>query len=596
MPAVTSPTRPELVGNFGMVAATHWLAASTGMSVLEAGGNAFDAAAAAGFVLQVVEPHLSGPLGEVPAVIWSERDSRVEVLCGQGVAPRAATVDHFTDGLGLDMVPGTGLLAATVPGAFDGWLLMLERWGTWRLGDVLKYAIGYARTGYPTAPLLANAIDTVAPMFRDEWPTSAQIWLTHGAAPRPGDRTRLPGLADTYERVIAEAEQIGDDRVQQIRAARDIWYRGFVADAIADFCQARPWMDTSGEPHNGLLDRDDLGRWEATIEDPATFEFGDYTVCKTGLWGQGPVFLQQLALLDALDVWSVPHGSGEYFHLIIEAAKLAFADREAWYGDSGAVPEVLNHLLRRTYTVERAALVGNVASFELRPGTVDGRAPVLGVPSHVVASDDPGVGEPTLGVGGRVSGDTCHVDVVDQWGNMVSATPSGGWLQSSPAIPSLGFCLGTRAQMFSLTAGHPNQLRPGARPRTTLSPSLALRGGEPWMAFGTPGGDQQDQWSLAFFLAVVLGEHDLQAAIDAPAFTSQHFPSSFYPRRACPGRIVMEDRFPPTVIEDLTRRGHDIELTGPWVLGRLTAVSRGDGGFLRSAANARGALGYAVGR
>jgi gamma-glutamyltranspeptidase/glutathione hydrolase len=206
------------------------------------------------------------------------------------------------------------------------------------------------------------------------------------------------------------------------------------------------------------------------------------------------------------------------------------------------------------------------------------------------------VGEPTLGASGHVRGDTCHVDVVDRWGNMVSATPSGGWLQSSPAIPELGFCLGTRAQMFSLVPGHPNVLRPGARPRTTLTPSLALRDGEPWLAFGTPGGDQQDQWSLAFFLGVVLGGLDLQAAIDAPAFTSNHAPSSFFPRVARPRHLLVEKRFDRDVLDDLRRRGHDVEVTGGWTLGRLSAVSRGDGGFLRAAANARGAVGYAVGR
>jgi gamma-glutamyltranspeptidase/glutathione hydrolase len=232
----------------------------------------------------------------------------------------------------------------------------------------------------------------------------------------------------------------------------------------------------------------------------------------------------------------------------------------------------------------------------MRPGSIAGREPALGTPETAVAATGVGAGDPTLGARGPEDGDTCHVDVLDQWGNMVSATPSGGWLQSSPAIPELGCCLGTRAQMFSLKAGHPNALRPGARPRTTLTPSLALRGGEPWMAFGTPGGDQQDQWSLAFFLSVVLGELDLQAAIDAPAFSSQHFPSSFFPRAARPGHVVMERRFDPDVVDELRRRGHEIDLVGAWTLGRLSGVARGHDGFLHAAANSRGGLGYAVGR
>ncbi len=594
------PIRSELVGNFGMVAATHWLAAGTGMSVLERGGNAFDAAVAAGFVLQVVEPHLSGPAGEVPVILWSERDQRVEVVCGQGVAPRAATCDHYT-GLGLALVPGTGLLAATVPGAFGGWMLLLERWGSWRLRDVLEYAIGYARNGFPAAPLLAATIEKVASMFDRDWPTSAALWLEGGAAPATGSRIRLPGLADTYERVIKEAESVGPDREAQIEAAVDSWYRGFVAEAIVKFASGRPWVDTSGAPHRGLLAADDLAGWQATVEAPATFDFGRYRVCKTAPWGQGPVLLQQLALLDAADIWSVPYGSPDYFHLMIEAAKLAFADREAWYGDSGRVPDLVEHLLDTGYNSERAQLVGPTASLDLRPGTVAGRPPLLG--RAALGGSPPlsgpgraGLGEPTLGPRGEVIGDTGHVDVADRHGNLVSATPSGGWLQSSPAIADLGFCLGTRAQMFSLHPEHPNALRPGARPRTTLTPSLAQKDGRAWLAFGTPGGDQQDQWSLAFFCSVVLGHLDLQAAVDAPAFTSEHFPSSFYPRAAAPGRVTVEARLAPAVVQELRRRGHEIEVTGPWALGRLSAVANEEGGFLHAAATVRGGQGYAAGR
>ncbi len=350
MPSLSS-TRPTLAGNFGMVASTHWLASGAGMSVLEGGGNAFDAAVAAGFVLQVVEPNLSGPAGEVPAVVWSERDQRVEVICGQGVAPQAATIERFRDDLGLDVVPGTGTLSATVPGAFGGWMLMLQRWGTWRLADVLGYAIGYARRGFPTAPLVAKAIDDVADMFRTDWPTSASAWLDHGRVPETGSRLRRERLADTYERVLRESAR--PDRDAEIMAAVDVWYRGFVADAIIQFCQGEPWIDTSGQRNRGLLDGDDLATWSASVEAPSTFDFGDCTVFKTGPWGQGPVLLQQLALLEAADIRSVPFGSAEYMHLLIEVGKLAFADREAWYGDSGVIPDLVSHLLDPEYNRER---------------------------------------------------------------------------------------------------------------------------------------------------------------------------------------------------------------------------------------------------
>jgi gamma-glutamyltranspeptidase/glutathione hydrolase len=592
-------TRPELTGDFGMVASTHWLASATGMSVLERGGNAFDAAVAAGFVLQVAEPHLNGPGGEVPILLWSEAEQKVSVVCGQGVAPAAATVDRYTE-LGLDIVPGTGLLAATVPGAFGGWMLMLERWGTWRPADVLAPAIHYAEHGIPVLERIAATIASVEGLFREDWPTSAATWLPGGAVPAPGSRLANPSLAATYRRLIAEAGR--GSREKQLAAARAAWYEGFVAETVAGFCAKTAWRDSSGEVHGGLLTGDDLAGWAASVEEPATFDYRGHTVCKTGPWGQGPVFLQQLALLDGFDLDAMGHLSADYVHTVTEVAKLAFADREAWYGDTD-VP--MPDLLSPAYNTERRRLVGPEASLELRPGSPGGRRPRLpGFPAPGASSSVPGgsgarspqgVGEPTVARDGTVKGDTCHVDVVDRWGNMVSATPSGGWLQSSPTIPGLGFCLGTRAQMFWLREGLPASLRPGARPRTTLSPSFALRDGRPWLAFGTPGGDQQDQWSLNFFLAVVHGGLNLQEAIDAPMFHSEHFPSSFYPRGSRPGVLHAEDRMDPGVVAELRRRGHEVEVQGAWTLGRLSAVAR-DGGFLKAAANPRGAQGYAAGR
>ncbi len=586
-------TRPELVGDHGMVASTHWLASATGMSVLERGGNAFDAAVAAGFVLQVVEPHLNGPGGEVPILVWDETAQRVSVVCGQGVAPAAAGIERFTD-LGLSLVPGTGLLAATVPGAVGGWLLMLERWGTWRLADVLEPAIGYAERGFPAVPRIANSIGSVAEMFEADWPTSAATWLPHGRPPAAGSRLTNPVLAATYRRVLAEATAASADRDGQIAAARDAWYRGFVAEAIADFCAGTPWPDTSGEPHGGLLTGDDLAGWTATVEEPVTYDYRGHTVCKTGPWGQGPVFLQQLALLSGFDLDAAGFLSADYVHTVIECAKLAFADRDSWYGDPDHVDVPVGELLDDDYNKRRRDMVGDRASAELRPGSPGGRPPVPPpAPDAAAGGRLSGSGEPTLG-------DTCHLDVADRHGNMVSATPSGGWLQSSPTIPGLGFCLGTRAQMFWLRPGLPGSLRPGSRPRTTLTPSFALRAGRPWLAFGTPGGDQQDQWTVNFFLAVVHGGLNLQAAIDAPMFHSVHLRSSFYPRTAQPGVMVAEDRIDPAVVAELRRRGHEVHLQGPWTLGRISAVARdadfpGDG-FLRAAANPRGAQGYAVGR
>jgi len=591
-------TRPELTGTFGMVSSTHWLATGAGMSVLERGGNAADAAVAAGFVLQVVEPHLNGPGGEVPILIWSEPEQRVHTICGQGTSPAAATLDRFS-ALGLDLVPGTGLLPAVVPGAFGGWMLLLERWGSWRPREVLEYAVSYAERGWPLLDRAADTVATVAQMFRDEWPTSAQAWLPGGEVPTGGSRMTNPALAVTYRRVVEEAEAAGPDRDRQCAAARDAWYRGFVAEAIAGFCASTEVVDTSGRHHAGLLTADDLAAWQPTVEEPVTFDYRGYTVCKTGPWGQGPVFLQQLALLEGFDLDAMGYQSADYIHTVIECAKLAFADREAWYGDPTVTDVPVTALLSTPYNEERRRLVGGAASFELRPGSPNGRTPVLvTVPTDQAQSapeQKAGVGEPTVARDGGTRGDTCHVDVVDAHGNMISATPSGGWLQSSPTIPELGFCLSTRGQMFWLQPGLPASLAPSVRPRTTLSPSFALRDGAPWLAFGTPGGDQQDQWTVNFFLSLVHGGLDLQAAVDAPMFHSAHMPSSFYPRQGQPGRMLIEDRTDPAVVDSLRVRGHDVELSGPWSLGRISAVAR-DGDWLRAAANPRGAQGYAAGR
>ncbi len=585
-----------------MVASTHWLASQTGMGVLERGGNAFDAAVAAGFVLQVVEPHLNGPGGDVPILLWSDRDGRPHVVCGQGPAPRAATPAAFAD-LGLDAVPGTGPLAAVVPGAFGAWTLMLQRWGTMRLRDVLEPAIGYARQGVPVIPGIAATLAGVADLFTSEWSTSAATYLPGSRIPSTWSPLRLPELAATYERVLEEAESAGTDRERQIEAARDAWYRGFVADHMDRFCRDTAWLDTSGRRHHGLLAGEDLARWEPGLEEPVSARYRGIEVLKTGPWGQGPVLLQALAILDGLDLGTLADDDPDWQHLVLEASKLAFADREAWYGDPDHVDVPLSSLLSPEYAAERRRLVDErQASLELRPGSPDGRPPRLPEPPSGDTRDDgAGVGEPTIRTG--ATGDTCHVDVADRWGNLVSATPSGGWLQSSPVVPGLGFPLGTRAQMFWLQDGLASTLRPGARPRTTLSPSLALRDGRPWVAFGTPGGDSQDQWSLVFFLRLAHAAGaspgdpwtGLQAAIDAPMFHHEHAPSSFHPRRAEPGRVVVEDRVPAGVREELARRGHDLRTVDGWSLGRLSAVAR-DGGWLRAAANARGAQGYAVGR
>jgi gamma-glutamyltranspeptidase / glutathione hydrolase len=623
-------TRPELAGTFGMVASTHWLASAAGMAVLEHGGNAFDAAVAAGLVLQVVEPHLNGLGGEVPVIAFDAGRGETFVVCGQGTAPAAATPEAYA-GEGLSLVPGSGLLAACVPGAFGAWMLLLREYGTLRLREVMGYAIGYAESGYPLLPAISWGIASVADLFREHWNSSAEVYLPGGNVPAPGSLFTNPALAATYRRILAVAEAAASDRDEQIEAARRAFYDGFVAETIASFVASTPVMDVTGTPHRGLLSHADMAAWRPRLEEPLTLDFAGLTVCKTKPWGQGPVFLQQLALLSGFDLEAMGPGSAEYIHTVIECAKLAFADREAWYGDPDFTDVPIDALLSAKYAGERRLLIGDEASADLIPGSPDGRQPVLpgyavnAYPGRRGAGDaylgasvtpsydagelpnlDPGTGEPTMrtsgpdaGSGsaakGYRAGDTCHLDVADRFGNMVSATPSGGWLQSSPVIPGLGFCLGTRAQMFTLTPGQPATLAPGKRPRTTLTPSFALRDGEPYLAFGTPGGDQQDQWSLLFLLNHLHFGMNLQQAIDYPSFHSAHMPSSFYPREAQPRVIDVESRVDPEVIAELRRRGHLVNVRPAWSLGRVSAVARRNG-VLYAAANPRGMQGYAAGR
>ncbi|MEU5593157.1 gamma-glutamyltransferase [Streptomyces sp. NPDC020298] len=600
-------TRPTLQGTFGMVSSTHWLASQTAMAVLEDGGNAFDAAVAGAFVLHVVEPHLNGPAGEVP-VLLAPAGGEVRVLCGQGVAPAGATAAHYR-GLGLDLVPGTGPLAAAVPGAFDAWMLLLRDHGTKSLDDVLKYAVGYAEHGHAPVENVGATVETVRELFETEWTSSAQLYLPGGRAPRTGELLRNPALAATWKRLLAETAGAGD-REARIEAAREVWRTGFIAEALVRQA-ARPTLDTSGERHTGTLTAADLAGWSASYETPVTHDWNGWTVCKAGPWSQGPAFLQQLALLPPE---LPPYGCADYVHLLVEGCKLAMADREAWYGDAAEVP--LDTLLSQAYNDGRRRLVGEEASYELRPGSPGGRAPRLPGHARVTADEEPGfdpmgVGEPTvmkipgepeITAHGGTRGDTCHLDVVDRWGNMIAATPSGGWLQSNPVVPELGFPLGTRLQMTWLEEGLPNTLTPGRRPRTTLTPSLALRDGVPVLAFGTPGGDQQDQWQLHFFLAVALrapvrGGLDLQGAIDAPNWHNDSFPSSFYPRGRRPGSVTVESRLDPGTVAELRRRGHDVTVGPAWSEGRLCAVARDpESGILSAAANPRGMQGYAVGR
>ena len=615
-------TRPEIRGTFGVAASTHWIASAVGMGVLERGGNAVDAAVAMGFTLQIVEPHLCGPAGDMPALVYAAQADRIDVICGQGPAPAAATIGHYR-AQGLSLVPGSGLLATVIPGAFDAWMLMLRDYGTITVRQALEAAIHYADKGHPMLPRVADAIAGLRDFFAAEWPTSAEVWTPGGAAPAPHALFRNPLLAQTYSRIVAEAEA-ASGREAQIEAARRAWSQGFVAEAVGAYLARAEVMDVSGRRNRGVLTADDMAGWSATVERPLSYAYGDWTVHKTGPWGQGPVLLQALSLLKGFDIAAMDPEGAEFAHVVVEAFKLAAADREAYYGDPAFSAVPMAALLSDAYADARRALIGPDASLDHRPGRLPGfegqaDAYVARAARRFDAGLGASAGEPTMahltsrsgadarasGADARASGgaaatdlrgDTVHIDVIDRWGNMVSSTPSGGWLQSNPCIPGLGFPLNSRAQMFWLEEGLPTSLAPGRRPRTTLTPSLASLHGRPTLAFGSPGGDQQDQWQLILFLRHVHHGLGLQEAIDAPLFHTSHFQGSFYPREARPGHLMIETSAGPDVLAALRARGHLVEEAEPWTVGRLTAARRDPDGTLRAAATPRLMQAYAIGR
>jgi gamma-glutamyltranspeptidase/glutathione hydrolase len=573
-------TRPVITGRRGVVTAGHYLAAEAGMGILRAGGNAIDAGVAAGFCLAVLEPQSNGIGGESPMLIHHAASGRTVAINGQGTAPRAATIEWMR-ARGIDLIPGDGLLAATVPSQVSNWITALAEFGTLSLAQVMAPAIDLAREGFAMTHGLRRCITANADRYRREWPGSAELYLPGDRIPDWGDRFRNPRWADTFTAVAAsEREAAGRGRSAGLEAAHRYFYQGPIAEEIAAFCRDHRFRDASGQENEGLLAYEDLVRFHAEVESPVHLGYRGLEVYKCGPWSQGPVFLQQLSLLEGFDLAALGHNSADYIHTLVECAKLAFADREFYYGDPRFVEVPMERLLSPAYAEERRRLVDpKRASMDLRPGDV-GRRPLKLI----------------LGDERSYNGDTTHLDVIDAEGNMIAATPSGGWCLSSPVIPSLGFPLGTRAQMFSLDPAHPNSLQPGKRPRTTLTPSLVMRGERPWMVFGTPGGDQQDQWTLQFFLNVVEFGMSIQEALDAPSFHSQHFPSSFYPRAQHPGLVTVEGRIPESIREELRLRGHIVEAAGDWSNGRVLAIRTDPArGLIFGGASPRLETGYAVG-
>jgi gamma-glutamyltranspeptidase / glutathione hydrolase len=573
---------PLVMARRAIVATEHYLSAAAGARIFACGGNAIDAAVAATFVEGLVNPHMHTIGGEAPMLIYSASARRVVAINGNMMAPVRATIDHFRS-LGIELIPGAGLLAAGVPAAFDALVTALRDFGTTSLAEALEPALQLASDGFPMHEGLSGEVGAAdiatagagasilsnAKRFLTKWPSSGRVYLPDGKVPAPGSVLKNPALANFFKRVLdAESGAKNRGREAGLDAARERFYRGDIAREIV------AWSDANG----GLLAASDLERFTTRIENPVSADYRGVTVFKCGPWSQGPVFLQQLKLLEGLELGAMGHNSADYVHAVIEAAKLSFADREAYYGDPEFIDVPIAGLLSERYAAIRRELIdSHRASMEQRPGD----------PVAMRALRDGPAAEARPWGGG-----TIHVTAADRAGNMIAVTASGGWIPSSPVIDALGFPLGSRMQSFQLDERHPNALKPGKRPRTTLSPSLAMVEGEPYLAFGTPGGDQQDQWTLQFFLNVVDFGMDLQTAIEAPKFSTPHFPSTFYPHDNYPGVLCIEDRVPASVRDALAARGHKIQVRPPWSEGRVLGVQINTRtGVLSGGADPRGQAG-----
>lgn len=580
--------RPTLLCPRGMVVAEHYLAAEAGLRMLHAGGNAVDAAVAATLVEGVVNPHMHTFGGELSALVYTAHDRRVIAVNGNTRAPRAATIEWFrTEGHAL--IPMAGALAAGPPAAPHALLTALARAGTMSFADVVAPALALAESGFPVHPALRGPAPTsplgdfslagCADLFRSAWPTSGAVYLPAGTLPEVGSLLVNPDLARTFRRLVAaEDGAVGHGRSHGLQAAIDAFYRGEIAERIVDHARA----------HGGLLALADLHDYRSAIEPAVSLHYGEWVVHKCGPWSQGPVFLQQLALLAGFDLAALGHNSADYVHVVTEAAKLAFADREQFYGDPDVVDVPLAGLLAPAYADARRALIDPAqASLLQRPGDPRHGAALL-TGEEIFAARDWGRG-------------TVYVGAVDDQRSMASFTPSGAWIPTSPLIAGLGFPLGTRVQTFFLDPRHPNALVPGKRPRTTLTPTLVTRGTDPAMVFGTQGGDQQDQWTLQVFLNQVAFGMPVQEAIEAARFSSVHFPSSFYPHHAVPGGLRVEGRIPETVRAELARRGHAVTVEEDWIAGDVLCIRVDvERGVLHGGADPRGEVSrrmpsYAIG-
>jgi gamma-glutamyltranspeptidase/glutathione hydrolase len=555
LPTESRTFHPRLMGTHGAVASNSNLSANAGADVLKAGGNAIDAAVAASFVEGLVNPQMHTVGGECPILVRLAGESRVLAVNGNMAAPARATPEAFR-ARGLSDIPDSGILAAGVPAAFGALVTALQKWGSMPLAEVIAPAIELAKQGFPVSEGLRNqhkyGIVPMRKRFEAEWPGSAKLYLP---VPEVGALFRNSALARTYEYLAAAKDPL------------EAFYQGEVAAEIAKFSREK----------DGFLAREDLAAFETKIEAPASLRLGDTELFKTGFWSQGPAELQTLALMWQFDLKAIGFGTPDYCHLLVEAMKLAYADREQYYGDPAFAKVPADALLSAQYANKRAALIDmQRASLELRPGDAWKGAALLPEGEKLTPKDwGPG---------------TVHVDAVDAKGNMASFTPSGAWISSAEVIEPLGFPLSVRMMTFYLgPAHHPNVVAPGKRPRTTLTPSMAFRNGKPWMAFGTMGGDNQGQWLLQFYLCRAAFGMSIPEAIEAPRLSSEHTPGFFAPHASEPNRVRIEPRFGAKVLDELRRRGHDLDVAPDWSEGFVScAAFDEDSGLIEAGCDPRG--------
>jgi gamma-glutamyltranspeptidase / glutathione hydrolase len=541
--------RPEILGTHGIVAAGRHYSVSAGVRILQQGGNAVDAGVASVLAASVCEISHFGFGGEAPTIIYDAKTKEIIVINGQGPAPKAATPALFAE---RGLVPGNGPLGATIPAMLDAMALALEAKGTMHLDQVLQPAIELA-DGFPMYEFLRNFFVSER-KATEQWEWSKKTYYPDGRVPDVGEIFRQPNLARTL-RTIAAADRAAfaktHNRTAAIHAGRDAFYTGDIAHRIADADKAA----------GGVFTYDDLASFHGSIEKPVTTSFHGYDVYKAGPWNQGPVLLQALNILEGIDLKSAGVNSTDYIHQVHEAIKLAYADRNAYYGDPAFAKVPIAGLLSKAYAAERRALIGPQASLEQRAGDPFKFDPVVKAPAAKYTPHSQGTRT------GATAGDTTCVDVVDKDGNLFSATPSSGWLLAGAFIAGdTGVPLSNRMTVFDLDPLSPNVLVGGKRPRTTLTPTIVLKDGKPFLAISTPGGDSQDQQILNVLLEMIVFGKGVQDAIEAPRVNSLHPFGSFDSHPSEPGVLEIENRVPETVRTALTARGHKLKVLGPYAM------------------------------